>query len=349
MMSASASPRAIDHEAYAAARARQAQLTKPAGALGRLEDAACWFAARQGGAIPAALVPAITVFAADHGVAAHGVSAYPREVTAQMAANFARGGAAINVLARTIGARLRVVDAGVAAPLDSLPEIVHAKVRSGTADLLTGPAMSRQETERALALGAECAAADIAAGANLLIAGDMGIANTTPSACLICAFTGEPPEAIAGRGTGLDEAGWRRKVEVVARALTRARARRPQDGIGWLCEVGGLEIAAMAGYYLDAARRGVPALLDGFIASAAALAARAIEPRAVDWLLASHVSSEHGHAAALRHLGLAPLVDLGLRLGEGSGAAVCVPLLQAAIALHAQMATFSEARVAGPA
>lgn len=348
-MGTAASPRAPDQEAYSAARARQAQLTKPTGALGGLEDVACWFAARQGRPLPVPLVPAITVFAGDHGVAAHGVSAYPREVTAQMVANFARGGAAINVLARQIGARLRVVDVGVAAVLDSLPDVEHAKVRFGSADLLTGPAMSREETERAFAVGAECAAADIAAGANLLIAGDMGIANTTASACLICSFTGEPPQAIVGLGTGLDEAGRARKVDVVARAVERARARRPDGGVGWLAEVGGLEIAAMAGYYLQAARRGVPALLDGYIAAAAALAARAIEPRVVDWLLASHVSPEQGHAAALRHLGLVPLVDLRLRLGEGSGAAVCVPLLQAAIALHAEMATFAEARVAGPA
>src|SRR5215475_10895653 len=288
-----------DAAALAAARARQASLTKPAGALGRLEELACWFAARQGRAIPAAIVPAITVFAADHGVAARGVSAYPSEVTAQMVANFARGGAAINVLARAIGAQ-------------------HA-------------------------------AFDVAAGASLLIAGDMGIGNTTPSACLICALAGEPPARIVGAGTGIDDATRARKIDVVARALERAGSRRPRDGVEWLAEVGGLEIAAIAGYYLEAARRGVPALVDGFIASAAALAARAVAPRAAEWLLASHASAELGHRLALRALGLDPLVDLSLRLGEGTGAALVVPLVNAALKLHAEMATFAEAGVAGRA
>jgi len=338
-----------DATALAAARARQASLTKPAGALGRLEELACWFAARQGRAIPAAIVPAITVFAADHGVAARGVSAYPSEVTAQMVANFARGGAAINVLARAIGARLTVVDVGVAAPLASLAGVVDAKVRSGTADLSVSPAMTRAEAERALAIGAEHAALDVAAGATLLIAGDMGIGNTTPSACLICALAGEPPARIVGAGTGIDDATRARKIDVVARALERAGSRRPRDGVEWLAEVGGLEIAAIAGYYLEAARRGVPALVDGFIASAAALAARAVAPRAAEWLLASHASAELGHRLALRALGLDPLVDLSLRLGEGTGAALVVPLVNAALKLHAEMATFAEAGVAGRA
>jgi nicotinate-nucleotide--dimethylbenzimidazole phosphoribosyltransferase len=335
-----------DDASLAAACARQATLTKPHGALGRLEELACWFAARQGRGIPAPLVAAITVFAADHGVTAQGVSAYPREVTAQMVANFARGGAAISVLARRAGARLTVVDVGVAGSLPRSGTIVHASIRPGTDDLSLAPAMTRADAERAIAVGAERAAGDIAVGANLLVAGDMGIGNTTAAACLVCGFTGEPPDAIVGHGTGLDETGRARKVAVVERALARARTQSPGDGVDWLAELGGLEIAAITGYYLEAARRSTPVVLDGFISAAAALAARAIAPRAVDWMLAAHASAERGHRAALRHLGLEPLVDLGLRLGEGSGAALVLPLIGAAIALHAEMATFEEAGVA---
>ena len=334
-----------DDAALAAARARQAVLTKPHGALGQLEQLACWFAARQGRGIPAPVAATITVFAADHGVTAQGVSAYPSEVTAQMVANIARGGAAINVLARRAGARLTVVDVGVAGELSSSGGFVRARVRPGTDDLSFAPAMTREDAERAIAVGAERAAADIAAGATLLIAGDMGIGNTTAAACLVCAFTAEAPNAIVGHGTGLDEAGRARKVAVVERGLARARTSVPRDGVDWLAQVGGLEIAAMSGYYVEAARRAVPVLLDGFISAAAALAARAIAPRAVDWMLAAHASAERGHRAALRHLGLEPLVDLGLRLGEGSGAALVLPLVDAAIALHAGMATFEEAGV----
>jgi len=334
-----------DDAAFAAARARQAVLTKPHGALGRLEELACWFAARQRRGIPGPAVAAITVFAADHGVTVQGVSAYPREVTAQMVANFARGGAAISVLARRAGARLTVVDVGVAGDLPRSEAIVHASIRPGTDDLSLAPAMTRENVERAIAVGAERAAADVAAGATLLIAGDMGIGNTTAAACLVCAFTNELPDAIVGHGTGLDEAGRARKVAVVERALARARACAPRDAVDWLAQVGGLEIAAMSGYYVEGARRAVPVLLDGFISAAAALAARTIAPRAVDWMLAAHASAERGHRAALRHLGLEPLVDLGLRLGEGSGAALVLPLVDAAIALHAEMATFAEAGV----
>ncbi len=327
------------------ARARQAQLTKPPGALGRLEDIACWFAARQKRAVPKTLVTAITVFAGDHGVVEAGVSAFPSVVTGEMVKNFARGGAAINVLARSIDARLTVVDAGVASDVSAVRGIVHCNLRRGTANLVLHPAMTRVEAERAIALGRVQARADIAHGANLLIAGEMGIGNTTPSACLICAFTGADADAVVGSGTGVDDAGRARKVAAVRQGL--ARAGNITDGIDALAQVGGLEIAAMAGYYLEAAEAGVPALLDGFIAAAAALAARAIEPRVTDWLLASHLSFENGHRIALEHLDLLPLVDLQMRLGEGSGAALVVPLLQAALKLHAEMATFTEAGISG--
>ncbi|MHB1233311.1 MAG: nicotinate-nucleotide--dimethylbenzimidazole phosphoribosyltransferase [Burkholderiales bacterium] len=327
------------------ARARQMQLTKPPGALGRLEDIACWFAARQRREIPLALIPAITVFAGDHGVTAEGVSAFPSAVTGEMVKNFARGGAAINVLARTIDARLTVVDAGVHDCVDDVPGIVHGKVRAGTANLAREAAMTRDEAQRAIALGRAQARADIAAGASLLIAGDMGIGNTTASACLICLLADADAEAVVGNGTGIDAAGRARKIDVVRRALTRVAHRQWQDGSDCLAELGGLEIGAMAGYYLEAAAAGVPALLDGFISTASALVAQKIEPAVTDWLIASHLSFENGHRIALQKLGLSPLIDLQMRLGEGSGAAVAVPILQAALRLHAEMATFAEAGV----
>jgi len=332
----------VDREAEQQARERQDRLTKPRGALGRLEDIACWLAARQGRAQPESLRPHIAVFAGDHGVCEEGVSAYPSIVTGEMVRNFARGGAAINVLARRIDAALTVVDVGVAGDLSDVDGIVHSKVRAGTGNLLRIPAMTPEECEAALAVGRTHAREAIASGANLLIAGDMGIGNTTASACLICRLAGADPEAVVGFGTGVDDAGRARKIEVVRRALARIADRGDADV---LHELGGLEIAAMAGFYLAAAEAGVPAVVDGFIAAAAALAARVIEPRVTDWLLASHVSEESGHALALTALGLEPLVDFGMRLGEGTGAALIVPLLQSAIALHNEMATFEDAGV----
>lgn len=334
-----------DIEFEQCARVRQMQLTKPPGALGRLEDIACWFAARQRREIPLALVPAITVFAGDHGVTEEGVSAFPSAVTGEMVKNFARGGAAINVLARTIDARLTVVDAGVSGSVDDAPGIIHGKVRAGTANLAREAAMTRDEAQRAIALGRAQARADIAAGASLLIAGDMGIGNTTASACLICLLAGADAEAVVGNGTGIDAAGRARKIDVVRRALARVANKQWQDGNDYLAELGGLEIGAMAGYYLEAAAAGVPALLDGFISTASALVAQKIEPAVTDWLIASHLSFENGHRIALQKLGLNPLIDLQMRLGEGSGAAVAVPILQAALRLHAEMATFAEAGV----
>ncbi len=335
----------LDRDAEARARARQDRLVKPRGALGRLEDVACWFAARQGREIPEPLRVAITVFAGDHGVALRGVSAYPREVTAQMLAGFAGGGAAVNALARGLDARLTVVDVGVAAPRVHRFGVVDARIRDGTADLVAGPAMTESEMRSAVEAGARCADADAEAGATLLIAGDMGIGNTTAASALVCAFTGEAPERIVGLGTGIEPTRRAFKVEVVGAALARARAAQPADAAAWLAQLGGLEIAAIAGYLLRAAERGVPVLLDGFISAAAALAAQGLAPRVTDWLLASHRSAEQGHDVALARLGLVPLLDLGMRLGEGSGAAVTVPLLQAALRLHREMATFAAAGV----
>ncbi|MCS3805592.1 nicotinate-nucleotide--dimethylbenzimidazole phosphoribosyltransferase [Chromobacterium alkanivorans] len=339
--------RSPDFAAYQAARARQATLTKPAGSLGRLEELACRFAAWQGKTCPDALRPAITVFAGDHGVTAEGVSAYPSVVTGEMVRNFANGGAAICVLAQSLDARLEVVDAGVLSDVSALP-IVHAKVRAGTGNLAREAAMTPAQAEAALEVGRQAARRALAGGANLLIAGDMGIGNTTASAALICRLAGLPPERIVGRGTGLDEAGLEIKRQVVRAALARV-AGHELSALETLSELGGLEIAAMAGFYLESAAQGAPALVDGFISSAAALCALALEPRAGDWLLASHRSEETGHLLALHALKLEPVLDLGMHLGEGSGAALCVPLLQMAIRLHNEMATFAEAGITGKA
>jgi len=332
------------------ARAHQDNLTKPRGALGRLEDIACWFAARQGKVLPERLQPHIAVFAGDHGVCDAGVSAYPSVVTGEMVKNFARGGAAINVLARQCGASLSIMDVGVVSDLSEfdagidagLNSIVHKKIRPGTANLLHEAAMRETECTAAISVGRAQAKDAITTGANLLIAGDMGIGNTTASACMICRLAGATPEAVVGFGTGIDENGRALKVDVVSRALKRIAAE-PDRCV--LQQVGGLEIAAMVGYYLQAAESGIPVIIDGFIASAAALAARVMEPSVTNWMLASHISHENGHALALKALGLSALIDFKMRLGEGSGAALIVPLLQSAIALHNEMATFASAGV----
>jgi nicotinate-nucleotide--dimethylbenzimidazole phosphoribosyltransferase len=339
-----------DGRAENAARDRQQQLTKPPGSLGRLEELACWFAGRLRNPVPEIVKPEVFVFAADHGVAERGVSAFPQSVTGQMLSNFATGGAAINVLATLHGCRIEVVDVGVAGGTPTPRGVRNERVREGTRDLFVEAAMTDDELAAALSVGERCAREAVSRGSRLLIAGDMGIANTTSAACLICAFTGARASNVVGRGTGVDDAGLARKIAVVEGALTRARAEvtgAANNGWEMLAQVGGLEIAAMAGFYIEAARNGVPLLLDGFISGAAALAAVALEPRAVRWMLASHRSFENGHALALDALGLTPLIDFGMRLGEGSGAALTLPLINAALALHGKMATFAEAGVAG--
>ena len=337
----------VDIEAGDAARARQLQLTKPPGSLGRLEDLACWFAARLGNPVPAQPPCEVFVFAGDHGVAERGVSAFPQSVTGQMVGNFARGGAAINVLASLEGCRIEVVDVGVASADPPPAGVRNERVRAGTRDLASESAMTGEELRAALAVGERCARAAVGRGAQLLIAGDMGIANSTAAACLICAVTGATPESVVGRGTGVDAAGLARKVAVVRIALARVAAAGVREPSRLLAELGGLEIAAIAGFYIEAARQGVPVMLDGYISTAAALAAVSLEPGVVNWMLASHRSAEAGHSVALQWLKLEPLLDLGLRLGEGTGAALTVPIVRAALALHARMATFGEAGVSG--
>jgi nicotinate-nucleotide--dimethylbenzimidazole phosphoribosyltransferase len=333
-----------DTVAMSRARDRQAQLTKPAGALGVLEPASVVLCGIHGECPPRALRrPAVAVFAGDHGVHAQGVTPWPQEVTASMVENFRAGGAAVNVLARQCGAQVYVVDMGVAADVPADDRVWDRKVRRGTSDLATAPAMSRDEALQALLAGAGVAADLVGRGHDCLLTGDMGIANTTPSAALVAAFTGVPAAQVTGRGTGVDDDTWSRKVAVVERALTD---RPPTaDPVSTLASVGGFEHAGIAGFVLGAAAAGVPVILDGVIAGSAALVAQALCPEAVGYCFAGHRSVEPGHRVALDRLGLRPLVDLDLRLGEGTGAVLAFPLVEAAGATLREMATFDSAGV----
>lgn len=334
----------LDEAARAAALARQAQLTKPPGSLGRLETLAATLAAMQGRPLPRIQQPWISIFAADHGVAAEGVSAFPQSVTQQMLANFVGGGAAISVLAREAGATLEVIDVGTLAP-SPVAGVIQAQVACCTANFCRQPAMSAAQAHAALDAGATACARARAGGADLFIGGEMGIANTTTAAALGCALLGLPGAALAGAGTGIDRAGVARKAALIDRALALHGLAAPSDPLQALCAVGGFEIGALAGAYLAAAQAGVPVLVDGFICSAAALLAVRLNPGVRDWMLFAHASAESGHAAILRALDAQPLLALDMRLGEASGAAAAIPLLRLACALHAGMATFAEAGV----
>ncbi|OQZ89136.1 nicotinate-nucleotide--dimethylbenzimidazole phosphoribosyltransferase [Mycobacterium alsense] len=336
-----------DAGAAAAARARQDTLTKPRGALGRLEDLSAWVASCQGRCPPRQFERArVVVFAGDHGVARARVSAYPPEVTAQMVANIDAGGAAINVLANVAGATVRLADLAVDAEAASERIGAH-KVRRGSDDITVGDALSDDETAAALTAGRAIADEEVDAGADLLIAGDMGIGNTTAAAVLVAALTNNEPVAVVGWGTGIDDAGWARKTAAVRDALFRARAVLP-DPVGLLRCGGGADLAAMAGFCAQAAVRRTPLLLDGMAVTAAALVAERLAPGARHWWRAGHRSPEPGHQLALAALELDPILDLRMRLGEGTGAAVALPVLRAAVAALSSMATFSEAGVAGP-
>jgi len=327
------------------ARTRQARLTKPAGSLGRLEELSIRLAGMTGRLDPPLRDAVVFTLAADHGVAAEGVSAYPREVTAQMVLNFLRGGAAINVLAREVGARVVVADMGVDADLPSDPGLRAVKIRRGTANIARGPAMTVDEASRAIESGRGLVRGELAAGLDVALTGDMGIANTTSSAALICAFTGLSPAVVVGRGTGLDDEGLMRKRDAVGRALAINAGALSAGPLEALAAVGGLEIAGLVGVILEAATERKPVIIDGFISGAAALTATALEPAVAGYLIASHRSQELGHGAVLERLGLAPLLDLDLRLGEGTGAVLALPLVRAAVRLLNEMATFGEAGV----
>jgi len=319
-------------------RRRLDQLTKPPGSLGRLEELAVRLAGITGVCPPSLRDPVIFTLAGDHGVVAQGVSAYPQVVTAQMVENFLRGGAAVNVLARHAGARVVVADLGVAAPLRD-----H-KVAAGTADMTRGPAMTPAQCARAIEAGIALVEAERPRGADLIGTGEMGIGNTTSASAIVAALTGAPPESVTGPGTGVDASGRRRKVEAIRRALAVNRPD-PADPLDTLAKVGGFEIAGLVGVILAGAAARLPVVLDGFIAGAAALAAVRLRPEARGALLAAHRSAEPGHARVLEALGLEPYLDLGLRLGEGTGAALCIGLARAAVGILTDMATFKSAGV----
>ncbi|MEW6085762.1 MAG: nicotinate-nucleotide--dimethylbenzimidazole phosphoribosyltransferase [Chloroflexota bacterium] len=335
----------LDQAAMNAARERQNQLTKPAGSLGRLEELSIQLAGITGKPIPSIQEKVIITMAGDHGVVAEGVSAYPQEVTPQMVLNFLAGGAGINALARHIGARVTVVDMGVAGDIPTADaNLIRRRVGSGTANLAQGRAMRREQAEESIQHGIEVALDEISKGADILGTGDMGIGNTTPSAAIACALMNLPPEKIAGRGTGVDDEGWKRKVSAITRGLD---VNKPDanDGLDVLSKVGGFEIGGLAGVMIGAAANHVPVMVDGFISTAAAMIAVTLAPQCKGYLISAHRSKENGHALMLEWLGLKPLLDLDLRLGEGTGAALGISLAEAACKVLSEMATFGEAGV----
>jgi len=340
----------LDETAMLAARARQDQLTKPQGSLGRLEALSIQIAGVTGNARPQLKQPVVITMAADHGIARQGVSAYPSEVTPQMVLNFLHGGAAINVLARHIGARVAVVDMGVASDLPAHPELTNCKIAYGTQDFSVGAAMTREQAERAIQAGIEIALREISpstraqGGADIIGTGDMGIGNTTPSSAIVATITHRPVAQVTGRGTGVDDAGLARKIQTIERAL-QLNQPNPSDGIDVLSKVGGFEIGGLAGVMIGASSKRVPVVIDGFISGAAALIACTIAPSVQPYLIAAHRSVEIGHRAMLDHMRLTPLFDLDLRLGEGTGAALGISLCSAACKILDEMATFEDAGV----
>jgi nicotinate-nucleotide--dimethylbenzimidazole phosphoribosyltransferase len=334
----------LDKGAMAAARARQDTLTKPRGSLGRLESLSIQLAGILGHAQPQLHHKVIITMAGDHGVVAEGVSAYPQEVTPQMVLNFLRGGAAINVLARHVGTRVVVVDVGVADTLTPHPNLINAKIASGTANMTLGPAMTRDQAVQAIQAGIDVVNNELVRGLDILGIGEMGIGNTTPSAAIAAALTGYPPSEIVGRGTGVDDAGLARKIDTVERAL-QTNHPHSADALDVLAKVGGFEIGGMVGAMLAAAAHRRPTMIDGFISTAAAMIAVTLAPQMRPYLIASHRSQERGHGLMLDWLKMEPLLDLDLRLGEGSGAALGISLAEAACKILNEMATFAQAGV----
>ena len=336
----------MDREAMAEARLRQDMLTKPQGSLGRLEELSIQLAGIQGKPIPQIRHKAIITMAGDHGVVAEGVSAFPQQVTAQMVYNFLGGGAGINVIARQVAARIIVVDMGVATELEPNPQLLSRKVAFGTQNMSQGPAMTREQAVRAIETGIEVVASEVAKGLEIVGTGDMGIGNTTASSAICAVMTEKPVAEVTGRGTGIADKQLTHKIEVISRALAVNRPD-PKQPLDVLAKVGGFEIGGLVGVMLAAAAHRIPVVIDGFISGAAALIATALSPRLDDFLIAAHVSAEAGHRLLLRHLGLKPLLDLGMRLGEGTGAALGIFLAEAAARILAEMSTFAEAGVSG--
>ena len=341
----------LDEVASAEAHTRQDTLTKPPGSLGRLEEIAVRLAGIAGSPTPRIAHKLVIVCAGDHGVTAEGVSAYPAAVTPQMVLNFVRGGAAINVLTRQTGSRVVIADLGVDHDFPPDLPIVHAKVGRGTANIAVGPAMTREATARSVAAGIEIVEREVSAhppsdGLTVVGTGDMGIGNTTASSAIVAALTDTPAADVTGRGTGIDDETWRRKVTTIERALV-VNAPDPHDALDVLAKVGGYEIGGLVGVILGAAARRCPVVIDGFISGAAALLAATLCPAVCAYLFAAHRSVEVGHRVVLERLGLDPLLDLQLRLGEGTGAALAMHLMDAALAIHTEMATFQDAGVSG--
>ena len=333
-----------DEEIMRKARLRQDRLTKPRGSLGRLEELSVKIAGITGKVTPRIEQKAIVTMAGDHGVIAEGVSAYPQEVTAQMVYNFLRGGAGINVFARHIGARVVVVDMGVAANLELHPSLVSRKIAFGTRNMAKEPAMSREQALRAIVSGIEVINDEVAKGLDIVGVGDMGIGNTTPSSAICAAITGEPVAKVTGKGVGISDEQLASKVKVIETALALNKPD-PKDAIDVLSKVGGFEIGGIAGIILGAAAQHIPVVIDGFIAGAAALIATGLCPRVKQYLIAAHMSAEAGHRVILDYLGLKPILDLEMRLGEGTGAALAISIIEAAAKALAKMATFADAGV----
>ena len=335
----------LDLAAAQQAEARQNQLTKPGKSLGRLEELSIQLAGMQANPLPRVDRKAVIVMAADHGVVREGVSAFPSEVTPQMVLNFLHGGAAINVLARQAGASVTIVDIGVASDFDpALKGLLRRKVAHGTRNMAQGPAMTLAEAEKALAEGMDVLNQLADQGLDLVATGEMGIGNTTPSSAIVAVLTGLPVAQVTGRGTGVDDAGLARKIEIIEKAIA-VNQPNPSDALDVLCKVGGLEIAGLAGVLIAAAARRIPIVVDGFISTAAALIAVGLVPEVRNYLFSAHQSVEIGHQAMLKHLDLTPLIDLNLRLGEGTGAALAFHLIEASARILREMATFAEAGV----
>jgi nicotinate-nucleotide--dimethylbenzimidazole phosphoribosyltransferase len=334
----------LDIEAMEVARARQNDLTKPRGSLGRLEEISIQLAGITAEPVPEIEHKVVIVMAGDHGVVADGVSAYPSEVTPQMVMNFLIGGAAINVLSRHTGARVVIVDMGVAVEMESHPDLIVKKVALGTENISQGPAMTHEQAMQAVESGADVVKDEINKGLDILAIGDMGIGNTTPSAAIAASLLGSSIEEIVGRGTGVDDAGLQRKINAVKRAL-ETNQPDAKDGLDVLAKVGGFEIAGLVGAILTAASHRKPVVIDGFISTAAAMIAVNLAPQARDYLFSAHRSQELGHQLMLEWLGFEPLLDLQMRLGEGTGAVLAISIIEAASKILSEMATFSEAGV----
>ena len=337
--------RPLDVKSMAAAKVRQDTLTKPTGSLGRLEELSIRIAGMQGKSLPQIKQKAVIVMAADHGVAARGTSAYPQEVTAEMVLNFLHGGAGINVISRQVGARVVIVDMGVAKKLESNPGLISRRIAAGTQDMSKGPAMTVAQATRSVEAGIEIVVTEIKKGLDIVATGDMGIGNTTASAAICAVVTGKTAAEVTGRGTGLDDQQLQQKIIIINEAITLNKPDFSKP-LEVLAKVGGFEIGGLAGVILGAASHRVPVIIDGFISGAAALIAAGLCPQCKDYMIAGHCSVEPGHKIILQHLGLKPLLDLEMRLGEGTGAALAMSFAEISVHILTEMATFTEAGVA---